>query len=444
MTPLSLGARVRFALACAATVFVFGLGTQLWSWQFNRPRISTLHTALLAAIAVVGARPLLDALARKLLGAGGPVALWRALAIATTGLGLTLASGLAYTLHYDFSFLGVSSQLVDQEPIAAAMPVLAFVAALATSGGSRTGARGVRQTAIGAVLVALALCVLGAARLARTTELQRWVESVPVRVEDHGVGGDRPEHNDSSRSYAMIQREAGAVRVGIYAFPDRSVCVGVVARAEQTLPPSVRFDDYRAQTCACRSLQIRSHERSGVIVITSSPSQHAWSISNNLALDARTGAVVFATEARIRRELSIPNAWLATSFTLALFGLALVIAPSRARRALDNLAQWTEAKLRNDRMIELANGTTVPCPYSLPLAAGTIVITEALAPRSDAGPFRDGPAAPPPRDAIYSGTIASVSAALEGSIDARHTAALFAACASASPLVAALTQGLLL
>lgn len=56
MGPHSFGARLRFALLCAAIVSVFGLSVQVLAWRFNLLRASAAHSALLAAVAVVLAR----------------------------------------------------------------------------------------------------------------------------------------------------------------------------------------------------------------------------------------------------------------------------------------------------------------------------------------------------------------------------------------------------
>lgn len=65
MGPHAFGARLRFALLCAALVSAFGLSVLVLAWQFNLLRASTAHTALFAAAA--SAAPLLAALPQGLL-----------------------------------------------------------------------------------------------------------------------------------------------------------------------------------------------------------------------------------------------------------------------------------------------------------------------------------------------------------------------------------------
>ncbi|MFO0561758.1 MAG: hypothetical protein U0269_27345 [Polyangiales bacterium] len=271
--------------------------------------------------------------------------------------------------------------------------------------------------------------------------MQRWVQSLPLRESLRGLGGERDDRGDPDLSYARIEQVVRDVRVGIYGFPQRSVCVALVASGTSALPERVRFEPHSDQMCPCQRIQLRTHERAGIIVVHDETSDFLRNYSNNLALDLRTGRRVSATEARIRREISAPTAWLVMGCASSLAALALVLARGRERRALARIAQWTEAKLREDRMIELPNGSVVPCPYSLAMPAGPVVITGPLASGSQA-PFRDAPPAAPERDELHSGTVASVAASLESAIDARNTAALFAATAGAAPMLAALSQGL--
>lgn len=434
-----------FALAMGAFVFGTGGGVQLIAWEqgpsFRGP---LLHVSLVASLVALALRTPIELLARRLLGARGPVLAWRTLGFAALALAVYHVHSLHYFLTRSWSFFAWFGRLWEFEPEVAIVPITALVAGAVLPRVSVASRVRLRVEALVVTLVALALVVMAASRSMRTPEVQRYVEGLPAV----GVipAFARPlrwtSGHDADPSTAREVFTFGPLRVGRYIFEPRGQCGIVLARSLDDLPASVA--PAQAEIVPCDEYSVR-HDLVHELYVFSHAG--AWSMDNHAfrATTLRPFAPMHGEGIdELRSSFSLPRPWLWCSAALLAVALVSLRFPQRSRRALATWKSWHQGTLRADGMIALDEGVIFPCPYGMSLTPGPVVVLSGVNGTVESSPFRAaGVRVTPDREDVRPGTIADVVAQIEAELEARDAYVTAASLLAAAPWVGALALGLI-
>jgi len=434
-----------FALAVGALVLFVGLGVQVIAWEESGSfRGPLLHVALLASLVVVALRTPVELVARRLLGARGPVLAWRALGFAGVALAVYYFYSQHYVLTRSWSFFGWFGRLWELEPEAAIVPLTALVAGAALPRVRVASRVRLRVEALFVTAAALALVVTAASRAMRKPEVHRYVDGLPVVGVMPALS--RPLHwtsgHDADPSTAREVFVLGDLHVGRYIFEPRGQCGIVLARAAQDLPVAVVPG--QVEIVPCDEYGVRHDRAHGFYVFSHagpwSSDNHAFRASTLRPFAPLRGEGVYV----LRGAFSLPRPWVWCTAALLAVALVSLRFPQRSRRALAAWKSWHQGTLRADGMIALDDGVIFPCPYGTTLSPGPVVLLSDVNGTAESSPFRTaGVRVTPDREDVRQGTIADVVAQFESELEARDAYVTTASLLAAAPWAGALALGLI-
>jgi hypothetical protein len=410
-----------FALMVPLVAVMAGMGVQLIAWMNTGTfRDSLHHVAAIGSIVLVAVRGPVEALARKLLGPRGPLALC-----------VYHLQQVDYFLRSTWNFLSYFSHLWELQPEAALVPVSMFLAAMVLPRMRVPTRRWLRRTAAMSVVLASVLLMAASVRAWRTPGIHRYIASLPVVGSIPAAARRQPPSHERER----------------FEFPGL-VVVREVAEANLTcrltlLPGSVAMpgDVSRHGFTQCDRLTVRVDRRQGAYVVSH---QSMWSDSRAYSVTTGQSFTELGMGAgTLRSGFSMPRAWLFDALILLAAALLALVVPSRASALLARHHTWRQGKLGADGNVVFDDGVCVPCPYGTTLTQGPVVMFDDPVSRGAEGPFRGAVVERPDRDALAQGTIPEVLSALEASIDARVAFAMAAALLAAAPWAAVAVLGML-
>jgi hypothetical protein len=417
-----------------------GVAVQSFGWSDRTLRHGLIHVGAVAALGLLLSRPLVDAIARALLGLRGPVVAWRALSAGALAYGIYDLYSLRYALGSRWSFFSYFGRFWELEPEAFIVPVTVLVAAAVLARSKVVSSARLRSEALLAVGLALVMVTAGLVRAVRSPAIDRYVPSLTrlgvIPSEPTVTRGGDASSSESSSEYA--DHSFGAVTVRRFVFRHRGQCALLVAQGDAALPRTLASQN--DQLTNCESREVRIDARRGLVTLSQSLSWgdlETTGYGRDRVTPVRGDA---ASMGHLREAFTIPRAWLGTSAVMLVVAIGFLSQSIAAKRALRDRAGWRQATLGADGMISL-EGVRVPVPYGAMLVPGPVVLLRT--PSSQTGaPFRDG-VSTLERDEIIGGTLADYVGAREASVDASRACAIAASLLSAAPLVAAAIEGLL-
>lgn len=424
-----------FAFAAGLWCLVLGGAVQIFAWEGHVFRGALLHVGLVASVALLASRPLVDRAALRLLGVRGPVVAWRAFTVGALALAAYDAYAINYALHASWSFFAWFGRFWELEPEVFVVPVSVSLAAFGLTKLPVVARRRLRAEAWLSLVVALALLGAGFARARRSPAIDEYVPSLPSLGEIPAapdVGRWNPPRADEPTRAFTDYAFAGGVVVRRFVFTERGQCALRLATRVAQLPlglspRSEDFDD-------CGSRELRHDPRAGLYVLTREGRWGGRTVTAFRADSASPLSEGRAQMAAYHEAFTLPRSWLWGSAALLAFALAAIARATRAHRSLTDLTAWRQATLRADGMLSLDDGALVPCPYGAQLTPGPVLL-RAVPAGPGASPFRGG-GATPERDDLLQGTLADLVAAREADVDASHAHAITASVLAAAPLAA--------
>ncbi len=433
------GRALALATSVGAAALLAGGGVQGLLYETRATRVAQLSAAVCGGVLLLAVRRPLDAAARSLAGARGPVAAWLGLSVGALALGLAVLADLVHALGATWRFSYGDPRLWECEPEALGVPAVVLLATLGFARARlplRTRVRGAA-----AVAGALALALAGAAglRAARRPAIHR-VPAQPVVAVLPEVGQSLGPRDAPRPPRVIDQAVTGTdLLARRYDFGDGRACALRLARAADraSLPTSV--DPRGGTLVGCGTLAVqRDLTHGGLVVSASSP----WSMTRVVFdADGAPWAPTRAVYATWAREGAAPWSWLLAA--LAALAAALAAgARSGETRWWAARSQWREGELGPDGVITVAGeGARVVAPFGAALAPGPVVL-RTFAPGDDS-PFRGTPRVDAvSREDVRAGTAASVAVLLEAESDARAAFALYAALLAVATLAPLWAVGL--
>lgn len=427
------------AVSVGAAALLAGGGVQGLLYETRAMRAAQLSAAVCGGVLLLAVKRPLDAAARSIGGARGPVAAWLGLSVGALALGLAVFADLLHALGATWRFSYGDPRLWECEPEALGVPVAVLLATLGFARARLPHRRTTRAMTAAAGALTLALAGAVGLRAARRPAIHR-LPTQPVMAVLPEVGqsfGPR----DLPRPPRVIDQDLTGTDLVArrYDFGDGRACALRVARAGAlaSLPTSV---DPRAGTLVgCGALAVqRDPTHRGLVVSASSP----WSMTRAVFdADGTLWPPTRAVYATWAREGAAPWSWLIAALTA--LAVALVTgARSGETRWWAARSQWREGELGRDGVITVAgDGARVVAPFGAALTPGPVVL-RSFEPGEDA-PFRGTPRVDAvSREDVREGSAASVAVMLEAEADARAAFALFAALLSVATLAPLWAVGL--
>jgi hypothetical protein len=432
-----------FASAAGLWCLAVGGAVQIVAWGGHFFRGALLHVGLVASIALLCTRPLVDRAAVRLLGVRGPVVAWRAFAAGALALAAYDAHAVDDALRSSWSFFSWFGRFWELEPEVFIVPIAVSLAAVVLTRRPVVARRWLRAQAWASLTIALALLGASVARAQRSPAIDAYIPSLALRGEIPAatdLGRWNPARADEPTRTFTDYALAGGVVVRRFAFTNRGQCALRLAARVDRLPLALAprtedFDD-------CGARELRHDPRAGLYVLTR---EDRWGGRTVTAFRGDSPAPVVEGGARMatyHAGFTLPRSWLWGSAAALALALASLVRAARARRSLGDLTAWRQATLRADGMLALdGDGALFPCPYGAQLAPGPVVL-RAVPAGSGASPFRGG-GATPERDDLAQGTVADLVAVCEADVEASHAHAITAALLAAAPLAAGALERLL-
>lgn len=429
-----------FAFAAGAWCFAVGLAVQAFAWNDRGFRHGLLHVGAVAAIVLLISRPLVDRVARALLGLRGPVVAWRAFAAGAIAFGVYDLYTVDYALRSSWSFFAYFNRFWELEPEVFIVPVTVLIAAVVLAKRTVVSRARLRFEALVGVGLALAMLSAGIARARRSPEVDGYVPSLTrlgaVPSEPTMPRWEASRSEEPSSDYT--DHRFGAVTVRRFVFRHRGQCALLVARDGMELPNTLA--PRGEALTSCESRDVRLDARRGLVVLSY---ETMWGLGGvngytRDSVDALQGAR--ASMGHWRDAFTIPRNWLWTSAVILVIALGWIAHSIASQRSLRDRTGWRQATHRADGMIEL-DGAQFPVPYGAMLVPGPVVLLR-VPTAQDGSPFRGG-GATLERDVIIMGTLSDLIGTLESEVEASLACSITASLFSAAPLVAGAIEGLL-
>lgn len=422
------------AVCVSAAALLAGGGVQGLLYESRAMRLAQLSAAVCGGVLLLAVRRPLDAAARSLGGARGPVAAWLGLSVGALALGLAVLSDLVHALGATWRFSYGDPRLWECEPEVFGVPAAVL---LATLGFARARLPHRRTTwGVAAVAGVLALALAGAVglRAARRPAIHR-VPAQPVMAVLPEVGQSLGPRDAPRPPRVIDQVVTGTDLVARrYDFGDGRACALRLARADDRASLPTSLDPRNDTLVGCGALAVqRDPTHRGLVVSASSP----WSTTRAVFdADGTPWPPTRAVYASWARQAAAPWSWWLAALTALAAALAVGVR-ARESRWWASRSQWREGELGRDGVITVAgDGARVVAPFGAALEPGPVVL-RALAVGDDS-PFRGAPRVDAvAREDVRGGTAASVAVSLEAEADARAAFALYAsllAVATLAPL----------
>jgi hypothetical protein len=430
-----------FALAVSvgAAALLAGGGVQGLLYETRAMRAAQLSAAVCGAVLLLAVNRPLDAAARSIGGARGPVAAWLGLSVGALALGLAVLADLLHALGATWRFSDGDPRLWECEPEALGVSAVVLLATLGFARARLPHRRTTRGLTVAVGALALVLAGAVGLRAARRPAIHR-MPAQPVMAVLPEVGQSRGPR-DAPRPPRVIDQAVTATDLVArrYDVGDGRACALRLARrdARASLPTAL---DPRGDTLVgCGTLAVqRDPSHGGLVVSGSSP----WSTTRAVFdADGTPWTPTRAVYASWASEAAAPGSWLLAALTALAAALAVGVR-ARESRGWGARSQWREGELGRDGVITVSgDGARVVAPFGAALSPGPVVL-RTLAPGDDS-PFRGTPRVDAvAREDVRAGTAASVAVMLEAEADARAAFALYAALLAVATLAPLWAVGL--
>jgi hypothetical protein len=437
-----LGRSLFVGLAVGAFVLAVGGAVQTLAWSTSWLRSRHLYGGLVALMAIVLLRPLLDAIARWAGGDRAVPAAWFGVAGAGVGLGIGLAVHLDHVFDSSYRFLRPYGSFWEMEPETFLAPIAAVIVAgvmyrRAVEGTHSARAPRIRAVAIATTLAAAVLVLLGSVRALHAPSLRNYFFSLALVGEapPASVRGPFVPHDSPGNTRAFDER-VGPLTLRRFRVEHDDRCVARLAHDPALLPDDFTPNDDTYVSCG--SLVVR-HDARHHLYLAENPFDEFG--SGPAAFDDRSFTPI--PEMRLSNRLvadglSLPRSWLAVSWMLVVMAAYAAFRPSYAHRWLAHRGAWKTGSLGRDGLVRFDDGSaSAPAPPTMHAEPGKVIVLDATH-ATPGTPFRDrGSQTPIERSDIVRGEVESFAESLRHDLFAHEARALAIALGVLSVLVAA-------
>jgi hypothetical protein len=444
----TLARTIFVGLTAGALVLAIGGAVQAVAWTTSWLRSRDLYGGLVATLAIVLLRPVIDACGRWAGGDRAVPAVWFGIAGAAVGLGVGLAMHLDHAFTSYYRFLRPYSSFWEMEPETFLAPIAAtIVSAVAYRREPRENRPRsplwMRTVALAWVGIAALLALGASLRSTHAPPLRGYFDSLPLVGIAPSIATDSaslPAETDGV-SRLHDDQPVGPLVLRRYQFERGWHCISRLGRDSHSMPDQVGRQD--GPLIPCGTVALRHDAAHHFYLLHSSLDEYA---PGPVAFDDRTLETIpefRLSNSAIADGVSLPRSWIAVAWMVIAMALYAALRPSHAHRWLRHRNAWKSGTLESSGVVRFDDGTaSAPAPALVRLAPGKVIVLDERATGAGA-PFRDR-TVQPPIDAsnIAPGDIDSLAEALRHDLAAHEARAMAIALAAFSILAAAASVGL--